>query len=91
MSFEEASCFTGCFAFDAAQDNNNCYSDCSSRIGTVDSATALDMGGLGRDCLYHYTGSGSCISGGRIDASENDGIGCNYDARLSGVVCCRDD
>jgi hypothetical protein len=30
------------------------------------------------------------LTGGRIDASENDGIGCNYDARFSGVVCCRD-
>jgi hypothetical protein len=90
VTFDEALCFDGCYAFDAAQDNFQCFPDCSSRAGTVDTATGLDMGGMGSGCPYQFRNAGSCLTGGRIDASENDGIGCSYDARFSGVVCCRD-
>src|SRR5262245_34492413 len=81
--FQEALCFGGCYAFDAAQDNFQCLPDCSSRVGSVDIATRLDMGGMGNGCPYQFENAGSCLTGGRIDASENDGVGCNYDARFS--------
>jgi hypothetical protein len=89
VTFEEARCFLGCYAFDAAQDNYQCLPDCSSRVGSIDSAERLDMGAMGSGCPYQFPGANSCLSGGRIDGSENDGIGCNYNARFSGVVCCK--
>lgn len=91
VTYADARSFPGCFAYDAANDNNVCQPHCSAQIGRVDSATGLDMAGMGADCnrAYYFADLPSCLTkGGRIDASENDGVGCNYDRRFAGVVCC---
>ena len=84
----DAVAFGGCFAFDAAHDNWACHPGCSASVAAgVDSAENIDMAGLGADCPYHLGGD-SCLSCGRIDASENSGTGCSYHSGLTGVVCC---
>ena len=91
ITYGQANAFPGCYAYDAAQDNDVCHPDCSSNIGSVDSAANLDMAGMGATCRYHYVDHRSCMTqGGRIDASENDGTGCNYSSAFSGVICCQD-
>lgn len=88
--YNDAIAFTGCFAFDAAQDNYACLTDCSKAVlDGVDTAENIDMAGVGSGCLWKYPSTGSCISGGRIDSSENSGTGCDYHDGLTGVVCCK--
>jgi hypothetical protein len=91
LSFEQATAFCGCFALDAAQDNYNCFDGCSEQANAgVDSYTQLDMAGVGFDCPYQFPGATGCLSGARIDATENDGYGCGFAPYLSGVLCCAD-
>lgn len=93
LTFTDVTAFAGCYAYDAANDFSVCHPDCSAQIGSVDVAGLLDMAGMGADCnaAYYFAGEPSCLTqGGRVDASENDGVGCGYDARFSGVVCCED-
>jgi hypothetical protein len=90
VAFNDGIAFCGCFAFDAAQDNYTCNPGCEAAVNAgVDTAGNIDMAGLGATCNYQFSGAGSCITGGRIDASENSGTGCNFTDGLSGVVCCR--
>jgi hypothetical protein len=90
VAFADGISFCGCFAFDAAQDNYTCHPGCEAAVNAgVDTAANIDMAGLGATCGYQFSGAGSCITGGRIDASENSGTGCNFTDGLSGVVCCR--
>ncbi len=92
LAYADALAVTGCFAINAAQDNNICYPDCAAAVAHgIDTAANVDMGAIGDACPYHYAGYASCITGGRIDFSENSGSGCDYAAGLSGVVCCVDD
>jgi hypothetical protein len=90
VTFDEATAFKGCFAFDAAHDNNSCTNDCSAAVEEkkLDTAENIDMGGMGADCAWKYQTDASCLGSGRIDASENSGTGCNYHASLTGVICC---
>jgi hypothetical protein len=91
VDYASAIAFPGCFAIDAAQDNNICYASCDAAVKAgIDSAQNVDMGAIGGNCNYKFQGSTSCISGGRIDASENSGTGCNWNPSLTGVTCCRD-
>ncbi|MCC6746715.1 MAG: hypothetical protein IT371_03595 [Deltaproteobacteria bacterium] len=92
VTYAAASAFAGCFAFDAAQDNGACYEGCSKAVTAgVDTAGNIDMAGMGSGCPYKFaSGYASCLADGRIDSSENDGVGCNYDKRMTGVVCCKD-
>jgi len=89
-TFAEASAFCGCYAFDAAQDNYTCLDGCSAQAPQTDALDRLDMAGMGGDCPYRFVDGASCLATGRIDATENDGIGCSYDPRMRGVVCCAD-
>lgn len=90
-TYAQATAFTGCFGFDAAQDNYICRPDCSAAVDMgIDSAANIDMAGAGAGCAYQFPGTGGCLSDGRIDASENDGNGCSYFAGLTGTVCCAD-
>jgi hypothetical protein len=80
----------GCYAFDAAQDNDVCHPGCMAAVAAgIDSAKGIDMAGIGKNCRRQIPGRAGCIAGGRIDASENSGTGCGFNASLSGVVCCR--
>jgi hypothetical protein len=89
VAYNDGLAFHGCFAFDAAQDNWVCHPGCNAAVAAgADTAENIDMAGLGADCPYDL-GGGSCIAGGRIDASENSGTGCSYYAGLTGVVCCQ--
>jgi hypothetical protein len=91
VAFTDGISFCGCFALDAAQDNYVCHPGCEAAVAAgVDTAANIDMAGLGATCNYQFSGAGSCITGGRIDASENSGTGCNFTDGLTGVVCCRD-
>lgn len=92
VTFAQATAFAGCFAYDAAQDNYVCRPDCSAQVAAgVDSATAIDLGAIGSACPYQYPTGGSCLAIGRIDAAENSGTGCAFNAAVTtGVVCCLD-
>ena len=92
LSYAEASAVLGCFAYNAAQDNNNCYSGCAVAVQNgIDTATGIDMGGIGVGCAWKFEGGKmSCIKNGRIDSSCNSGGGCNYNSQMhTGVVCCK--
>jgi YVTN family beta-propeller protein len=87
VDYTEASAFAGCFAYDAAEDNNPCM-PCRGDAG------ADDMAGMGQACQYHASGAPSCISSGRVDATCCDdsasGTACQFKPGLTtGVVCCR--
>jgi hypothetical protein len=90
ISDTEANAVAGCFAYNAAQDNNICFPDCNAAVEAgIDIATGIDMGGVGGGCPYH-PGGASCLACGRIDSSENSGTGCDYYPSLTGVMCCLD-
>ena len=87
--YPQAKLFAGCFAFDAAHDNHKCHSDCSAAVANgIDTATGIDMGGMGAGCTYGNAAWASCLGSGRVDASTNSGTGCNYYSGLKGVICC---
>ncbi|MBK6697436.1 MAG: hypothetical protein IPG50_35420 [Myxococcales bacterium] len=90
VQYTDAIAVTGCFAMNAAQDSFVCHVDCAAAVPSIDTAANVDMGAIGSTCPYKFPGAanGSCISGGRIDFSENSGTGCNFAAGLSGVLCC---
>lgn len=91
VTYDDAVAVSGCFAMNAAQDNFVCYADCAAAVAaSVDTAENVDMGAIGAACPYKFPSTGSCISGGRIDWSENSGTGCDFAAGLTGVVCCAD-
>ena len=86
VSYAAATGFPGCFAYDAAQDNNTC------RACDGDSVSD-DMAGMGQDCGYYAQGATSCIGGGRVDAvccsDYTSGTACQFKPELTtGVVCC---
>jgi hypothetical protein len=90
MQYGQVVLAKGCFAFDAAQDYDTCHVGCSTAVAAgIDSAERIDMAGFGGDCKWKFQGAGSCIAGGRVDASKNSGTGCGFDPSLSGVLCCR--
>jgi YVTN family beta-propeller protein len=87
VSYSDANAFVGCFAYDAADDNNQCL-PCNG-----DGATD-DMAGMGQDCGYHAPGAASCIGGGRIDSvccgDYASGTACQFKPGLTtGAVCCK--
>jgi hypothetical protein len=45
----------------------------------MDIAASVDIAGVGNGCAFEFPGTFSCIAGGRIDASENDDVGCDFD------------
>ena len=86
VGFADATGFPGCFAYDAAQDNNTCR-PCNG------DATSDDMAGMGQDCGYSAQGASSCIGSGRVDAvccsDYTSGTACQFKPELtSGTVCC---
>jgi hypothetical protein len=91
ITFADATAFAGCFAINAALDDSTCHpGSCTDSVNAgVDDEKNIDMGGVGNDCSFKFPGDTSCITGGRIDASENSGTGCAYTSGLSGVVCCK--
>jgi YVTN family beta-propeller protein/cysteine-rich repeat protein len=87
VSYQAANAFAGCFAYDAADDNNQCL-PCAGTLA------ADDMAGMGQGCGYHAQGAGSCISGGRIDTvccgDYASGTACQFKPGLTtGAVCCK--
>ncbi len=91
LTYTEASSFPGCFPFDAAQDNYTCHAGCADAIAAgVDTAANIDMGAVGAGCRFQFATGKSCLAGGRIDASENSGSGCDYLSSYTGVLCCTD-
>ena len=83
VTYDVATSFAACFAYDAAQDYGTCQALACD--GNSD-----DMAGMGAHCGGYYPG-GSCISGGRVDAmTGSSSAGCGWQPGLSGVVCCRD-
>ena len=91
VTYDDAIAVTGCFAIDAAQDNFVCTPSCAAAVTKgVDTASNIDMAAIGSACPYKFPAQGGCITGGRIDFSENSGTGCDYAAGLTGAVCCKD-
>ena len=87
ISFEQATAFAGCFAFNAANDNDQC-NPCTGGDG------ADDMAGVGAACPSALGGQKSCLGSGRIDAAccldYQSGTACQFKPGVtSGVVCCR--
>lgn len=98
VTFAEATAFSGCFAFDAAQDCYLCFSTCRGALGTITGACTVpfvatdpDMAGMGAGCRQQgETPNSSCLATGRLDSTTNT-TGCQFDpSRTTGVVCCRD-
>jgi hypothetical protein len=91
IAYTDATAFGGCYAMNAAQDDEKCHpGSCTDSVNNgVDSAKDIDMGAVGGDCKWKFATHKSCLKSGRIDASENSGTGCNWYAGLSGVLCCR--
>ncbi len=90
-TYEQATAFGGCFMFDAAQDSFVCRPDCSAAVDMgIDTAGNIDGAGVGAGCTYQFPTMGGCLATGRIDASENDGNGCEHFDGLTGAVCCED-
>ncbi|MBE2249005.1 MAG: hypothetical protein IAE78_05590 [Myxococcus sp.] len=96
VTFQQATSFLGCFAFDTAHDCNACYPTCRGSIGQCltccvpNNPTDPDMGGVGANCVQLPFGSGaSCLASGRVDASQNT-TGCQWNPMITGVTCCRD-
>ncbi|MBI5518342.1 MAG: hypothetical protein HY909_31515 [Deltaproteobacteria bacterium] len=96
VTHADARGFDGCFAYDAAQDCNYCSATCRGIVGdprascgVADAVRDADMAGMGRACSDYGGTTATCLADGRIDSSTNT-FGCRYDARLAGVVCCRD-
>jgi hypothetical protein len=85
ISFQQATAFTGCFAFDAAPDGGSCL-PCTGAGGSQN-----DMGGVGSGCGSKIEGSSSCLGSGRIDVVENQRNSCSFQEGVTdGVVCCKD-
>ncbi|MBI4517528.1 MAG: fibronectin type III domain-containing protein [Deltaproteobacteria bacterium] len=87
ITFEAATAFTGCFAFNAANDNNSCR-DC---LGTSDYD---DMAAVGSSCPDRMPNTSSCLASGRIDAAcctdFTSGTACQFKPGVTtGAVCCR--
>lgn len=95
VTIAQATEFGGCFAFDAAHDCNACFPTCRGALGQCKACCVPnvpgdpDMGGLGAGCLQYAAGAGSCLVDGRLDATQNS-TGCQWNERITGVVCCRD-
>lgn len=103
MTYEKATGFLGCFAFDAAHDCYHCYRSCRGAIGTsmtvstgaicsIATATDVDMAGLGANCIHHgELPLTSCLATGRLDSTGGT-TGCQANpGRTTGVVCCRNE
>lgn len=95
VTLAQATTFSGCFAFDSAHDCNACYPTCRGALGQCRAccvpnvASDPDMGGVGAGCLQHPVGTSSCLANGRVDSTQNS-TGCQWNERITGVVCCRD-
>lgn len=94
---DEATTTVGCFAYDAAQDCGECFATCrSAGMGSKTCAfvgqPALDpdMAAVGNGCGLPQLPQRSCLprSTVRIDASRNT-TGCQYQPKVTGVLCCR--
>lgn len=95
VTFQQATSFLGCFAFDTAHDCGACYPTCRGSMGVCRTCcvpnppTDPDMGGIGANCIQLPVGTGSsCLATGRVDASQNS-TGCQWNAMITGVACCR--
>jgi cysteine-rich repeat protein len=85
VSFAEATSFGGCFAYNAAQDNNTCI-EC-----LLNSGENNDMAGLGSGCGFQDGSAQGCTGSGRIDIQSNFANDCEYQpGYTTGVACCKD-
>ncbi|KAH3788483.1 uncharacterized protein LOC127842965 [Dreissena polymorpha] len=88
MAWNVALSVDGCFAYNAAQDGGRCQ-ECMAKMDQD------DLAGIGRGCPQQRAGEGSCVSGGRIDASccvdahESINWACQQQAWINGVMCCK--
>lgn len=91
VSYDAAVAISGCFAYNAAHDNDTC-------VPCTGLQPADDMGAVGANCSNgHYSPSGnSCLGSGRVDAdccgayTSDHACGQNTVNPHTGVVCCRD-
>ena len=87
ITFDDAVAVSGCFAFNAAQDNFSC-------IPCTGEPLAREMGGIGAGCQAHERSSDdSCITGGRIDvllpSEVSTANACQFREDVTtGVLCC---
>ncbi|KAK7483221.1 hypothetical protein BaRGS_00025514 [Batillaria attramentaria] len=87
ITWDLATSFPGCYAFNAAQDGGRCR-ECR------DDMEQDDLAGVGQGCAHQHRGQKSCISGGRIDSSccvdSHFHRACSYQPQLmTGALCCR--
>ncbi|XP_052770328.1 uncharacterized protein LOC128210189 [Mya arenaria] len=88
VSWNVALSVDGCFAYNAAQDGGRCR-ECQSELDQD------DLAGMGRGCPHQHISQGSCISGGRIDASccvdshISINTACQQQPWIDGVMCCK--
>lgn len=88
ISWTVALSVDGCYAYNAAHDGGRCR-ECRNQLEQD------DMAGIGRGCPHQHQGQGSCINGGRIDASccvdshISLNRGCQQQSWIDGVMCCR--
>ena len=88
VSYSDALSFPGCFAYNAAQDNDSCR-PCTGAFAFD------DMAGVGSGCPNDFFPNASCLSGqGRIDvvccSDYQTPTACQFKPGLTtGVVCCK--
>jgi len=86
VTFQQATSFLGCFAFDTCRGSMGVCRTCC----VPNTPTDPDMGGIGANCIQLPVGTGSsCLATGRVDSSQNS-TGCQWNAMITGVACCRD-
>ena len=77
VTYAQASGFGGCFAYNAAQDCNGCFSPCdaavsiSSTAGCPDGAAGIDRAGVGSGCGGSSGGTSCLAASGRIDSGKS--------------------
>jgi len=96
IGYSQATSVPGCYAYDAANDCDGCFTTCKAAAsvngkgGCYDPKTP-DMPGIGAGCHYQTRGRSECLKGGGMVRADDGSRKCyaRKSRGITGVLCCK--